>query len=322
MAAAEQIKSLIKSFGEGDESRFYATAMQIAAAEARKGHLAIADELKKLIDKSKSSASIVKRLPVNAAQKELNDLLELVRPEIKLKDMVLSSEIQETLDKVVHEQKYLKKLLSHNLQPRNKLLLVGTPGSGKTMTAHALAGELGLPLFIIRLDGLISRYLGESIAKLRLIFDAMVDFRAVYLFDEFDSIGSTRTQGQEVGEIKRVLNTFLLQIEKDKSNSLIIAATNLPESLDSALFRRFDDIIQYAKPSVEQIHQTYLSRLTELNQFPNWNLLHISNLSLGLSYAEIHKICEDIWKDVLIYGNDYVSENKIIQYIENRKRKF
>lgn len=322
MAAAEQIKSLIKSFGEGDESRFYATAMQIAAAEARKGHLAIAEELKKLIDKSKSSTSLVKRLPVNAAQKELNDLLELVRPEIKLKDMVLSSEIQETLDKVIHEQKHLKKLLSHNLQPRRKLLLVGTPGSGKTMTAHALAGELGLPLFIIRLDGLISRYLGESIAKLRLIFDAMVDFRAVYLFDEFDSIGSTRTQGQEVGEIKRVLNTFLLQIEKDKSNSLIIAATNLPESLDSALFRRFDDIIQYAKPSVEQIHQIYLSRLTELNQSPNWNLPHISNLSSGLSYAEVHKICQDIWKDVLIHGNDFVTENKIIQYIENRKRKF
>lgn len=322
MAAAEQIKSLIKSFGEGDESRFYATAMQIAAAEARKGHLAIADELKKLIDKSKSSTSIVKKLPVNAAQKELNDLLELVRSDIKLKDMVLSSDIQETLDKVIHEQKHLKKLLSHNLQPRRKLLLVGTPGSGKTMTAHALAGELGLPLFIIRLDGLISRYLGESIAKLRLIFDAMVDFRAVYLFDEFDSIGSTRAQGQEVGEIKRVLNTFLLQIEKDKSNSLIIAATNLPESLDSALFRRFDDIIQYANPSVEQIHQIYSSRLTELNQSPNWNLHHISNLSLGLSYAEVHKICEDIWKDVLIYGNDFVTENKIIQYIENRKRTF
>jgi SpoVK/Ycf46/Vps4 family AAA+-type ATPase len=199
MAAAEQIKSLIKSFGEGDESRFYATAMQIAAAEARKGHVAIAEELKKLIDKSKSSKSVVRRLPVNAAQKELNDLLELVSPEIKLKDMVLSNEIQETLAKVIHEQKHLNKLLNHNLQPRRKLLLIGTPGSGKTMTAHALAGELGLPLFIIRLDGLISRYLGESIAKLRLIFDAMVDFRAVYLFDEFDSIGSTRTQGKSNG---------------------------------------------------------------------------------------------------------------------------
>jgi SpoVK/Ycf46/Vps4 family AAA+-type ATPase len=320
MAAAEQIKSLIKSFGEGDESRFYATAMQIAAAEARKGHVAIAEELKKLIDKSKSSKSVVRRLPVNAAQKELNDLLELVSPEIKLKDMVLSNEIQETLAKVIHEQKHLNKLLNHNLQPRRKLLLIGTPGSGKTMTAHALAGELGLPLFIIRLDGLISRYLGESIAKLRLIFDAMVDFRAVYLFDEFDSIGSTRTQGQEVGEIKRVLNSFLLQIEKDKSNSLIIAATNLPESLDTALFRRFDDIIQYGNPSIIQIHQIYSSRLNEIGLTLDWNLDNLSQLSLGLSYAEIHKICEDIWKDYLLNGKDYVTESRAIKYISVRKR--
>ncbi len=150
MAAAEQIKNLIRSFGEGDESRFYATAMQIAAAEARKGHVALAEELKKLIDKSKSSKSVVKRLPVNAAQKELNDLLELVSPETRIKDMVLSMEIQETLARVIHEQKNLDKLLSYNLQPRRKLLLVGPPGSGKTMTAHALAGELGLTLFIIK----------------------------------------------------------------------------------------------------------------------------------------------------------------------------
>ncbi|GAB3221257.1 AAA family ATPase [Algoriphagus aestuariicola] len=320
MAAAEQIKSLIKSFGEGDESRFYATAMQIAAAEARKGHVAIAEELKKLIDKSKSSKSVVRRLPVNAAQKELNDLLELVSPEIKLKDMVLSNEIQETLAKVIHEQKHLNKLLNHNLQPRRKLLLIGTPGSGKTMTAHALAGELGLPLFIIRLDGLISRYLGESIAKLRLIFDAMVDFRAVYLFDEFDSIGSTRTQGQEVGEIKRVLNSFLLQIEKDKSNSLIIAATNLPESLDTALFRRFDDIIQYGNPSINQIHQIFSSRLNEIGLTLDWDLDNLSQLSLGLSYAEVHKICEDIWKDFLLNGKDYVTESRAIKYISVRKR--
>lgn len=320
MAAAEQIKSLIKSFGEGDESRFYATAMQIAASEARKGHLDLADELKKLIDKSKSSKSVVRRLPVNAAQKELNDLLELISPEIKLKDMVLSNEIEETLAKVIHEQKHLKKLLNHNLQPRRKLLLIGTPGSGKTMTAHALAGELGLPLFIIRLDGLISRYLGESIAKLRLIFDAMVDFRAVYLFDEFDSIGSTRTQGQEVGEIKRVLNSFLLQIEKDKSNSLIIAATNLPESLDTALFRRFDDIIQYGNPSINQIHQIFSSRLNEIGLNLDWDLDNLSKLSLGLSYAEVHKICEDIWKDFLLNGKDYVTESRAIKYISVRKR--
>lgn len=322
MAAAEQIKTLIKSFGEGDESRFYATAMQIAASEARKGHVTLAEELKKLIDKSKSSKSVVRRLPVNAAQKELNDLLELVSPEIKLKEMVLSEEIKEALEKVIHEQRHLDKLLSHNLQPRRKLLLVGPPGSGKTMTAHALAGELGLPLFVIRLDGLISRYLGESIAKLRLIFDAMVDFRAVYLFDEFDSIGSTRTQGQDVGEIKRVLNSFLLQIEKDRSNSLIIAATNLPESLDAALFRRFDDIIKYGNPTVDQIQKIYASRMSEIDLDKKLNLEVLSKKSIGLSYAEVYKISEDIWKDYLLHGRDHVTEGKVNQYIMARKETY
>ncbi|WP_373495074.1 AAA family ATPase [Aquiflexum sp.] len=322
MAAAEQIKTLIKSFGEGDESRFFATAMQIAASEARKGHVTLAEELKKLIDKSKSSKSVVRRLPVNAAQKELNDLLELVSPEIKLKEMVLSGEIKEALEKVIHEQRHLDKLLSHNLQPRRKLLLVGPPGSGKTMTAHALAGELGLPLFVIRLDGLISRYLGESIAKLRLIFDAMVDFRAVYLFDEFDSIGSTRTQGQDVGEIKRVLNSFLLQIEKDRSNSLIIAATNLPESLDTALFRRFDDIIKYGNPTVDQIQKIYASRMSEIDLDNKLNLEELSKKSIGLSYAEVYKISEDIWKDYLLHGRDHVTEGKVNQYIMARKETY
>jgi len=160
MAAADQIKSLIKSFGEGDESRFYATAMQIAAAEARTGHTALADELKKLIDKAKSEKTkfpgIVKTMPVNAAQKELNDLLELVHPEIKLKHMTLVLVLRKKLKRVLDEQNKLDLLRQNNLFPRKKLLFTGPPGCGKTMSANVLASELGLPLFVIRLDGLIS----------------------------------------------------------------------------------------------------------------------------------------------------------------------
>ncbi|MGN6421019.1 MAG: AAA family ATPase, partial [Pseudobacter sp.] len=230
MAAAEQIKSLIKSFADGDDARFYATAMQIAASEARSGHTALAEELKKLIDKAKigknASLGVVKNFPLNATQKELNDLLELAHPHEKLQEMVLSPELEKSLKRVLDEQKKLELLRQNNLFPRKNLLFIGPPGCGKTMSARVLASELGIPLFVIRLDGLISRYMGESIAKLRLIFDSMKQFRAIYLFDEFDSIGTTRSQGNEVGEIKRVLNTFLLQIEKDDSNSLIIAATN------------------------------------------------------------------------------------------------
>ena len=328
MAAADQIKSLINSFAEGDEARFYATAMQIAASEARSGHVVLAEELKKLIDTAKEkshkirSFSIVKALPVNAAQKELNDLLELSHPHEKLKEMVLISELQKKITRVLDEHKKIEVLRQNNLFPRKKLLFTGPPGCGKTMSARVLASELSVPLFIIKLDGLISRYMGESIAKLKLIFDSMQQFRAVYFFDEFDSIGTTRNQANDVGEIKRVLNTFLLQIEKDNSNSLIIAATNMPETLDQALFRRFDDIITFPLPDKEEILKLYKKELIDFKLSKKFDFNHIAKESVGLSYADVHRICEDMFKDFLVYGAEEVSESRLISYAHNRKKPF
>ncbi len=326
MAAADQIKSLIKSFAEGDEDRFFATAIQIAAAEARAGHLSFAEELKTIIDKAKISkrqaSGVVKTLPVTAAQKELHDLLDLVHPKEKLKEMILVKRVKDSLKRVIDEQRNIELLNQNNLFPRKKLLLIGPPGCGKTMTARVLASELGLPLFIIRLDGLISRYMGESISKLRLIFEAMNQFRAVYLFDEFDSIGTTRTHGNDVGEIKRVLNTFLLQIEKDDSSSLIIAATNLPENLDAALFRRFDDIIQYPLPTKDEILQLYIKDLSEFKLTKKINLDKVAAQSVGLSYADIHRICEDVVKDLLVYTDKTITDKLLISYAKHRKNPF
>lgn len=325
MAAADQIKSLIRSFTEGDDDRFYATAMQIAAAEARKGHRALADELKNLIDSAKKDRKThvtLKKLPVNAAQKELNDLLELVQPQVGLKDMVLEESIRYKIQRVLDEQRQFDLLRQNNLSPRKKLLLSGPPGCGKTMTAHVIAKELGLPLFIIRLDGLMSRYMGESIAKLRLVFDAMEEFRAVYLFDEFDSIGTTRSQGNEVGEIKRVLNSFLLQIEKDDSNSLVIAATNIPEALDKALFRRFDDIISYPLPNEKQILKFYKKQFFQLSKSIDFPFDQLAKESIGLSFADIEKITTDFLKDILVYGLEKVNVNQLFDSIKTRKEPY
>lgn len=325
MAAAEQLKSLIKSFSEGDDSRFYATAMQIAAAEARKGRQALAEELKKIIQdskKSKINGGVLKNLPINSAQKELNDLLEFSRPDDKLKDMVLTPNLKSSINRILDEQRQIEKLRQHNLFPRKKLLLTGPPGCGKTMTARVISNELSIPLFVIRLDGLISRYMGESIAKLRLIFDTMKEFRAVYLFDEFDSIGTTRNQGNEVGEIKRVLNSFLLQIEKDDSNSLIIAATNMPQNLDEALFRRFDDIIAYPIPTEEQILQYYKTELSKRNLINESILLKISKNSMGLNFSDLEKICHDYLKNIIVYGKEHSNLEFLIETINSRKRTF
>ncbi|MBB4802101.1 SpoVK/Ycf46/Vps4 family AAA+-type ATPase [Flavobacterium nitrogenifigens] len=308
MAAADQIKSLIKSFGDGDESRFFATALQIAATEARKGHSIFAQELKSVIEKARKERSLdvieQKAIPLNVHKRDLQELIEVFHPKIKLNNMVLDDQTLICLNKVIKEQEQWQVLKHHNLEPKRKLLLTGAPGTGKTMTAQAIAGELGLSVYIIRLDGLISKYLGESIAKLRLIFDAMSDHRAVYLFDEFDSIGSHRNLQQDVGEIKRVLNSFLINIEKDSSNSIIVAATNLPESLDSALFRRFDDIIQYPLPDEAHIASIIKKTLSSFKFDGKINYKELSKKSIGLNYSEIVKACQETIKDMILSGSE------------------
>jgi len=325
MAAADQIKSLIKSFGDGDESRFFATAMQIAASEARKGHTTFAQELKNLIEKAKKGRSETfidrgKTISISKPKRELNELIEVFQPKIKLNDMVLDSEVKMSLDRVIKEQRKIELLRQHNLTPRRKLLLTGLPGCGKTMTAQALAGELGLAVFIIRLDGLISKFMGESIAKLRMIFDAMEDHRGVYLFDEFDSIGAQRDQGQDVGEIKRVLNSFLINIEKDQSNSIVIAATNLPESLDKALFRRFDDIIRYPLPEVGEIKKVLTKNLSEFSLSTKTSLDKIAKEAIGLSYSDIVRACEEAIKEMIIMGKSKIPVTSLLTSIEKRKQ--
>ncbi|MGG7034454.1 MAG: AAA family ATPase [Flavobacterium sp.] len=308
MAAADQIKSLIKSFGEDDESRFFSIALQIAATEAKQGHSTFAQELKKLIDQAKKERSLnviqQKALPLNLPKRELQELIEVFQPKINLSDMVLDENVKSSLYKVIKEQEKWQVLKSHNLEPKRKLLLTGAPGTGKTMTAQAIAGELGITVFIIRLDGLMSKYLGESIAKLRLIFDAMNDQRAVYLFDEFDSIGSHRNQSQDIGEIKRVLNSFLINIEKDQSNSIIIAATNLPESLDKALFRRFDEILEYPLPDESHIVEIIKKHTKAYSFSTKVDYKILSKLALGLNYSEIVRICNDTIKEMILSDLD------------------
>jgi SpoVK/Ycf46/Vps4 family AAA+-type ATPase len=326
MAGAEQIKSLIKSFGEGDEEMFFSSAMQIAASEARKGHSNFARELKHLIEKARKNRPVSfldkgKTISIAPAKRDLDELIEVYQPKVKLHDMVLEEEVMASLTKLVHEQRNLELLRQHNLEPRRKLLLQGPPGCGKTMTAQALAGELGISVFIVRLDGLISKFMGESISKLRLIFDAMKDYRGVYLFDEFDSIGSHRNQGQDVGEIKRVLNSFLVNIEKDESNSVVIAATNLPDSLDEALFRRFDDIITFPLPKQEEVIATIKKSVRGFKFDKRVSYKALFEDADGLSYSEIVKACEDTIKEMILHGSgSRLSYSFLRSALRKRKR--
>ena len=326
MASAEQIKALLKSHLEGDDDRFFSVAMQVAAHEARLGHGRLAQELRAIIDKAKSGyaarSGIGRRpgapVPIGRPRGELAELLETFYPRTRLAEMILSDVLAEQIHRIIREQRYAGKIVEHGLSPRRKLLLMGPPGTGKTLTASVLAGELGLPLFQVRLDGLITKFMGETAAKLRQIFDATSRTRGVYFFDEFDAIGSQRGIANDVGEIRRVLNSFLQMIEQDRSHSLVVAATNHPTILDSALFRRFDDILHYELPDASQVMRLLKSRLAgSAAKGIRWkSLAHVAE---GLSYAEIARASNEALKDALIHERAKVEEQDVRAMLEERK---
>lgn len=182
-----------------------------------------------------------------------------------------------------------------------------------------MAGELHLPLFTIVLDGLITKFMGETAGKLRLVFDAMQATRGVYFFDEFDAIGARRGERQDVGEIRRVLNSFLQFLEQDDSHSLIIAATNHPELLDRALFRRFDDVIEYAVPDRPIIEALLRARL---DRFDTRGLAWNEAISQAerLSQAEITRAADDAAKTIILRGGKRITSEALIDALKERRQ--
>ena len=328
MASSEQLKALIKSHITRDDGHFYSVAMQVAAHEAKLGHNKLAEELRDLIDAAKTRLSqdgsgklVAIAGALNSAAKprgELANLLTVSYPANRLGDMVLDELAAKQLARIIKEQRLLARIKAHGLSPRRKLLLVGPPGTGKTMTAAALAGELGIPLFLVRLDSLITKFMGETAAKLRQVFDAIADLRGVYFFDEFDAIGSQRSATNDVGEIRRVLNSFLQMIEHDQSNSLIIAATNHPEVLDSALFRRFDDVVEYHLPNPAQALDLIRSRLGSFAAKP-FKRDGLAEQSEGLSYAEICRAVDESIKDAIMHDETKVPRVGLGRALEERR---
>ncbi|MBB5353830.1 SpoVK/Ycf46/Vps4 family AAA+-type ATPase [Haloferula luteola] len=322
MATATQIKALLASHSSGDNERFRAVALQVAAAEARKGHQKLADELRDLVNESRrraaSESAVEKVHSLSAPQGEASELLEHAQTHLKLEDLVLECSLRDRVDRILAEQKNLGRLKENNLRPRQRLLFTGPPGCGKTITAAALANELRMPLFVVRLDSLISRYLGESLSKLRLIFDAAERHRAVYLFDEFDSIGFTRDAAGDVGEMRRVLNAFLVFIEKLTSNSLIIAATNYGQRLDRALFRRFDDLIEFGLPEPDQARETVRRLLRDVDK-ERLSWAQIDPAAKGLSYAEITRASEEAIKEMLILDLPKVTNKALVGALTERR---
>ncbi len=318
MASSEQLKALLRSHMAGDGERFLSIALQVAAHEARIGHGKLAVELRDIVEKAKKQAKSAVPVSIAKGLKDASGLLYATTPQIRLSDLVTTDEVRDKLTRVIREQRHLGKLKSHGLAPRRRLLLVGPPGTGKTFTASVLAGELGYPLFQVRLDAVITKFMGESSAKLRQVFDAIREVRGVYFFDEFDALGTQRTMPNDVGEARRILNSFLQMIEQDDSNSVIVCATNHVQMLDYALFRRFDDVIQYQLPGQEEIVSLFKSRLKSYveKDFP-W--AELAKKAAGLSSAEVTLAAHDAIKELLIHEHEVITVAMVEIAIEDRR---
>jgi SpoVK/Ycf46/Vps4 family AAA+-type ATPase len=330
MATARQIIALLSSHNQGDEELFLSIALQVAANEARRGRREVAEELRRLVDAARQRKQLRTTLPNNSGASsgaipitrprgELQSLVLATYPKTRLDDVVLRKEARARLDRLVHQQRLRDRLREFGQAPNSRLLLVGPSGSGKTLTASALAGELHLPLFTIRLDSVITRFMGETAAKLRLIFDQIASTRGVYLFDEFDAIGGRRTADNDVGEMRRVLNSFLQFLEESNStDSVVIAATNHPELLDRALFRRFDDILEYALPDHQAIERVLGTRLSAFRSnriaWPK-----VVEAASGLSQADLARAADEVIKSAILRGEKIISTEELLGALRERR---
>lgn len=323
MATAQHIKSLLQSYGEADDEMFISVALQIAAHEAKAGKGRLAAELKKLVDEIRNrqqTSSIRGPVPISRPSGELASLLSATYPRTKLSEMILANDQRDSLKQVLREYQQQDKLREHGLTARRKLLLVGPPGVGKTMTSLALAGELKLPHFTVQLHSLITKYMGETAAKLYAIFESMKQSQGVYLFDEFDAIGSMRAGGNDVGEIRRVLNSFLQFLEQDDSDSLIVAATNLDAILDEALFRRFDDVLEYHRPDRDEIIELMVNRLAVF-QTDAIDFCSLAKSGEGMSHAEVVRACDEAAKMAVLEDRRNIDSDELARAMASRRQR-
>lgn len=311
MATADQVKNLVKAYIARNDDRFKTIVLQIAAHEARLGHDGVARDLKSQIDKlGKSVASVVQLTPQNP-------MLLLSLPKHDISELIVSDEITEKIQRILNEYRNRYKLHSYGLTNRRKILIEGQPGTGKTFTAVVIASKLSLPLYTVQMDKLVTKFMGETSVKLRQIFDSINSLTGVYFFDEFDAIGADRSLDNEVGEMRRILNSFLQFIEQDVSESIIIAATNNQRLLDQALFRRFDDILHYTLPTENEIRRLLEYKLISYDKHFKITkpLLKAAD---GLSHAEIVKICDDAIKTSILTDQPFTAK-QIAHLLQERK---
>ncbi|MBE9105112.1 AAA family ATPase [Nostoc cf. edaphicum LEGE 07299] len=309
MARGEILRKLFKSFSRNEREEFLAAAMELIEEEKNKNHILLARDLEKLLQNGNGyTKPLASNLaPYNQFSEPPKDkdtglaLLEVKQFDLTWDHIVLSEKIFDTLQEIVLENRKQDILAAYNLKPKNKLLFCGPPGCGKTQTAKVLSSALGLPLVYVNLTAVFSSYLGETATNLQKIFTYIEKGEWLVLFDEFDAIARDRDNLNEHGEVKRLVNSLLQLIDNATNQSIFVAATNHEKLLDSAVWRRFDEVIFFDNPSVE-LRTALLSRYLSAIRYTAINLSTFADRLENATGADIERICSDAIKAVILRG--------------------
>jgi SpoVK/Ycf46/Vps4 family AAA+-type ATPase len=323
MASGDLLRKLFQSHQRRDDQAFTHYARQIISEEREKHHHLLAADLERMLEGSHPRDS--RRVPA-VAMKSLHELprdrerdsllIEESSPEHGLEDIVLSDENRCVIEEILRETRRQDVLRTHRLRPRQRLLFCGPPGTGKSLCAEVVARELGLPLLTVRFDAVISSFLGETAANIRKVFDFATRGDWVLLFDDFDAIGKRRDDPTEHGELKRVVNSFLQLLDGFQSNNLVIAATNHEGLLDPALWRRFDEVLYFGRPSQDEIYLLLEVKLAAMRH-QQVNLSRLVPKLSGMSHADIERVCHDAMRAAVLKGEHELSLDAIARAIQH-----
>lgn len=318
----ELLKRLVKSYTAGDDEAFLAAARQIVQSELKQGHTILADEIQRILagPTQPRRSGAVERLPSQPPRSKIEgaSLVDVRRTSRTLSDIILAPQPESRILRFLQEYSSQARLAEFGLAPKRKLLFYGPPGNGKTLCAEVIAGELSLPLIYVRFDSLVASYLGETSANLRRVFEFATSTVGILFFDEFDAIGKTRDDRDDVGELKRVVNSFLQLLDGFQSKGALIAATNYERSLDYALWRRFDDLIFFPMATEEQLTH-YISTRLQGFRFEGFEPSQAARWCEGCSFSDVARITTEAIKTMILEGGSVLHAEAYIGAIEQHR---
>lgn len=318
MARADILIGMVKAAMAGDMVSFRKVVESIIAEERTKKHLILADRLNALLN----DLPATQQRQTSIIQNGSKDLIFEIVPQRKISELILDEKITNSVKELVEEHQRSDLLKSYGLTPRNKILLAGPPGNGKTTLAEAIAYDLMYPMFVVRYDSLIGSYLGETAARLKRVFDIARTHHCVLFFDEFETLGKERGDTRETGEIKRVVSSLLLQIDRLPCHTVVITASNHPELLDRAVWRRFQIRVELVNPSKKQIVE-FLQMFEAKTSFSfKRNIPALADRLKNGNYAEIEELCVDILRQSILQKKQDDPKTIITSRLKNWDHRF